>query len=52
MEDEREDGWQKMNCMKEDLAETRKKSSDTMEEMRCYSHRQISEMEDKVYAKF
>ena len=52
MEDEREDGWQKMNCMKEDLAETRKKSSDTMEEMRCYSHRQISEMEDKVYEIF
>ena len=51
MEAGHEDGRNKMHCMEEDLAETRNKSDETVENTRCYSRRQISEMEDKVYAK-
>ena len=50
-EAEGEDRRQKMNCLEEDLAETRKKSSDTVADTRCDSCHQIDEMEDKVYAK-
>ena len=52
MEAEREDGRQKMHFLEEELAETRKKSSETVAETRCDAWHQIYEMEDKVYAKF
>ena len=51
MEAGHKDGRHKIHCMEEDLAETRNKSYETVENTRCYSRRQISEMEDKVYAK-
>ena len=37
--------------MKKDLVETRTKSAETVAETRCDARCQISEMEDKVYAK-
>ena len=40
-----------MHCLKKDFYETREKSDETMAETRCYARRQISEMEDKMYAK-
>ena len=40
-----------MHCLEETLAETRKNSGETVAETRCDALRQISEMEDKVYAK-
>ena len=52
MEDEREDGRQNMHCMEDELAETRKKSAETVLEKRCDDFYQIYEMKDKVYAKF
>ena len=51
LEAEREDGQQKMHCLKEELDETRKKSSETEAEKRCDELRQIYETEEKVYAK-
>ena len=40
-----------MHCMEEELVDTRKKSSEAVADTRFDSHRQISEMEDMVYAK-
>ena len=40
-----------MNCLEKELADTRKNSDETVAETSCDAHRQISEMEDKVYAK-
>ena len=40
-----------MHCLKKNFYETREKSDETMAETRCYARRQISEMEDKMYAK-
>ena len=38
--------------MEEDLSETREKKAETLAEMRCDSHHQIFEIEDKVYEMF
>ena len=51
IEAEREDGRQNMHCMKEELDDTSKKSDEILVETRCDSICQISEMEEKVYAK-
>ena len=40
-----------MHCLEEYLAETRKKSADTVAETMCDARRQIAEMRDKVYEK-
>ena len=40
-----------MHCLQEQLVDTKKKSSDTVADKRCDDRRQITEMEDKVYAK-
>ena len=52
IEAEREDGRQNMHCLKEELDDTSKKSDEILVETRCDSICQISEMEEKVYAKF
>ena len=44
-EAEGEDRRQKMNCLEEDLAETRKNLFETVAETRCDARLQISEME-------
>ena len=41
-----------MHCLEDYLAETRKKSAETVAEARYDFHRQISKIEDKVYLKF
>ena len=40
-----------MHCLEEELAETIKKSSETVSETRCDACRQIAEIKKKVYAK-
>ena len=52
MEVEREDGRKNMHFIEEELTETRKKSAETVADTRCDARIQISEIEDKVYAKF
>ena len=41
-----------MYFLEEELADTRKKSAETVAETRCDTRRQSSEMEDKVYGSF
>ena len=52
MEAEREDGRKKMHCLEEELADTRKKSDESVTEMRCDARHQIGEMGDKLYVKY
>ena len=52
MEVEREDGRKNMRFIEDGLNETRKKSAETVADTRCDARIQISEIEDKVYAKF
>ena len=51
MEDEGEDGRKKINCLEEDLGETRIKTYETVVETRCDYCHQIDELEEKVYSK-
>ena len=51
MEAECEYRQQNMHCLEEELAETSKKSSETVSETRCDACRQIAEIKKKVYAK-
>ena len=52
MESEREDGQKRMNCLEEELVQTRNNSTETVAETRFDSRHQIDEMEDKVYGVF
>ena len=52
MEAEREDGQNKIHCLEEELAETRNNSAERVVETSFDVRYQITEMEDKVYAKF
>ena len=51
MEANSEDRQKKIYCLGEDLAQTSKKSSETVAETRCDARRKIAEVEDIVYTK-